>query len=114
MKYSFLTRSRVVLFCVILFAGILLVKLFFVQIVNGKTYSEVADRQYATASSDIFERGNIYFERKDGQLVSAAMQTSGFKVAINAGKIVDPENTYKKLSEIANLLQGHKYKKKSA
>ena len=65
MKYSFLTRSRVVLFCVILFAGILLVKLFFVQIVNGKTYSEVADRQYATASSDIFERGNIYFERKD-------------------------------------------------
>jgi cell division protein FtsI/penicillin-binding protein 2 len=106
MKYSFLTRSRIILFCVILFAGILLAKLFLVQIINGKTYSEAADRQYATASSDIFERGNIYFERKDGQLVSAATQVSGFKMAINADKILDPEDTYKKLSAVADIAYG--------
>lgn len=103
MKYSFLTRSRVVLFFVVLFALILLTKLFFVQIVNGKTYSEAADRQYATSSSDIFERGNIYFERKDGQLVSAATQVSGFKMAINASKIADPEATYEKLSKVVDI-----------
>lgn len=106
MKYSFLTRSRVVLFFVVLFALILLTKLFFVQIVNGKTYSEAADRQYATSSSDIFERGNIYFERKDGQLVSAATQVSGFKMAINASKIADPEATYEKLSKVVDIARG--------
>lgn len=92
-----------VLFSVILFAGILLVKLFFIQVVYSKTYSEAADRQYATSSSDIFERGNIYFERKDGQLVSAATQVSGFKMAINADKILDPEGMYEKLSKVVNI-----------
>ena len=106
MKYSFLTRSRIILFCVVLFAGILLAKLFFVQVVQGKTYSEAADRQYATASSDIFERGNIYFERKDGQLVSAATQVSGFKMAINTAKIIDPEDTYEKLSKVTEIAHG--------
>ncbi|OGI46178.1 hypothetical protein A2121_02190 [Candidatus Nomurabacteria bacterium GWB1_40_6] len=106
MKYSFLLRSRVVLFCVIVFAGILMAKLFFVQIVHGKTYSEAADRQYATASSDIFERGNIYFERKDGQLVSAATQISGFKMAINTNKIIDLEDTYEKLSKVVDVAHG--------
>ncbi|MFZ3011845.1 MAG: penicillin-binding protein 2 [Minisyncoccia bacterium] len=111
MKYSFLTRSRVILFFVILFAGILLAKLFFVQIVHGKTYSEAADRQYATSSSDIFERGNIYFERKDGQLVSAATQVSGFKMAINASKITDPEDTYEKLSKVVSIARGDFFSK---
>lgn len=81
----------------------LLVKLFFVQVVHGRTYSETADRQYATPSSNIYERGTIYFERKDGQRVSAATQISGFKVAINPNKIVDSENTYQKLSKIISL-----------
>ena len=100
MKYSFFARSRVILFCVIVFATVLLAKLFLVQVVHGNAYSEAADHQYITPSSNIYERGTIYFERKDGQLVSAATQTSGFKMAIDAGKITDAENTYQKLSKI--------------
>jgi cell division protein FtsI/penicillin-binding protein 2 len=103
MKYSFLAKGRIVLFCVIVFAGVLLTKLFLVQVVHRNTYSEAADRQYATPSSDIYERGTIYFRTKDGQMVSAATQASGFKIAINPGKIVDAENTYKKLSQIATI-----------
>ncbi len=103
MKSSFLIRSRIVLFFVILFALILLLKLFWVQVMYGNTYSEAADRQYATSSSDIYERGTIYFERKDGQLVSAATQISGFKIAIEVDKILDKEDTYKKLSEITAI-----------
>jgi cell division protein FtsI/penicillin-binding protein 2 len=103
MKSSFLVRSRVTLFFVLFFAAILLVKLFYVQVVNARVYSETADRQYATPSTNIYERGTIYFDRKDGQLVSAATQTSGFKIAINAAKIVGVENTYQKLSKIITL-----------
>jgi len=100
MKSSFLIRSRFILFCVIVFAAVLLGKLFLVQVVHGRDYGEAADRQYATPSTNIYERGTIYFERKDGQLVSAATQFSGFKMAIDADKIIDAENIYQKLSKI--------------
>jgi stage V sporulation protein D (sporulation-specific penicillin-binding protein) len=103
MKSSFVVRSRVILFFVIVFAGILLTKLFLVQVVHGGAYSAAADHQYVTPSNNIYERGTIYFERKDGQLVSAATQTSGFKMAIDASKITDAENTYQKLSKITPL-----------
>jgi len=103
MKYSFLFRSRIVLFFVIIFSLILIGKIFLVQIVHGQYYKETAYRQYATPSGDIYERGSIYFTRKDGQLVSAATQTAGFKVAINPTKITDKEAVYKKLSGVTSV-----------
>src|SRR5258706_15555443 len=103
MKSSFLVRSRIIIFFVLFFAAILTAKLFYVQVIHGGVYSETADRQYATPSSNIFERGTIYFSEKDGTLVSAATQTSGFKMAINATKIADTEGTYQKLSKIITL-----------
>ena len=89
MKSSFLIRSRIILFFVICFSGILLGKLFLLQIVHENAYREMADHQYVTPSSDIYERGTIYFENKDGSLVSAATQASGFKIAIDPSKIIN-------------------------
>ncbi len=103
MKFSFLWRTRIIFFCVTVFALILISKLFLVQVVQSSSYSEKADRQYSTPSSNIFERGTIYFERRDGQLVSAAMQTTGFKLAINPTKITDKELAYEALSKIITL-----------
>jgi len=103
MKYSFLVRTRIIFFCISIFAFILIGKLFLVQVVHSNSYSEKADRQYSTPSSNIFERGTIYFSRKDGQLVSAALQTTGFKIAIIPSKITDKELVYKKLSEIIDI-----------
>ena len=103
MKSSFLARSRVILFCVIVFATVLLVKLFFIQVVRGSIYEEVALHQYATPSTNIYERGTIYFERKDGGLVSAATQISGFKVAVDAVKVIDGEFTFNELSKIITI-----------
>lgn len=103
MKYSFVWRSRIIFFCVAIFALILIGKLFLVQIVHSESYREKADRQYSTPSSNIFERGAIYFSRKDNQLVSAATQTTGFKVAINPSKILDKEAVYEKFSRIISL-----------
>ena len=100
MKSSFVFRSRIILFVVMIFSVVLVAKLVFVQLIHGGTYSQVADRQYSTPSSNIYERGTIYFERKDGELISAATQVSGFKMAINPAKIIDEKAIYKKLSEI--------------
>lgn len=114
MKSSFLVRTKILFICAILFAFILAGKLFFVQIVHSSSYSSKADRQYATPSSNIFERGTIYFERKDGQLVSAATQTTGFKVSMKPSKVVDVEGTYKMLVDIIPTLDYTDFTMKAA
>ena len=75
------------------------------QVVHSETYKDAAFRQYATPSKNIYERGTIYFTRKDGGLVSAATQTLGFKVAINPSKISNAESVYEKLSGVVTLDQ---------
>ncbi len=100
MKYSFLFRTRVILSFVVFFAVILVGKLFLLQIVHGNEYGDIASRQYATPSKNIFERGTIYFSNKDGGLVSAATQTTGFKLALDPSKVLDGEDAYQKLLPI--------------
>lgn len=94
---SFQSRIRIVSICIFLFAVILTGKLFLVQIVHNNSYSEKADRQYATPSGDIFNRGSIFFSKKDGSLVAAGTVSSGFKLALKTKDIVDPEATYNAL-----------------
>jgi len=89
-----------------LFALVLGGKLFLVQVVHGEMYGETALRQYATPSTDIYERGTIYFTRKDGELVSAATQTLGFKLAIYPDKLTDVESAYEKINNIVPVNHG--------
>lgn len=103
MKSSFLFRTRIVFVFIFLFSLILVGKLFLIQVVHSNSYSEKADRQYQTPSSNIFERGTIYFSHKDNSLVSAALQITEFKVAIDPSKINDESATYDKLSKIITL-----------
>ncbi len=111
MRYSFPSRSKIILLFIVVFSLVLGAKLFLVQVLHGKAYSELADRQYVTPSENIYERGTIFFQSKakdgqsgkDGQLIAAATQTTGFKLAINPSKIVNAENIYQKLIKIITL-----------
>jgi len=103
MNFSFFSRIKILSLGIIFFALILISKLFFVQVVNNEMYSSMADRQYATPSSNIFERGTIYFERKDGQLVSGATQVLGYKIALDPSKVSNAEELYAKLSAKTTL-----------
>jgi len=104
---SLLFRSKIVLLCIIIFSLVLITKIFFVQIVHRDAYSELADRQYSTPSGDIYERGTIFFTDKDGQLISVATQTTGFKVAIDNSEILDAQLVYEKLSKIITIDYGN-------
>ncbi len=98
MKSSpFKFRVRVVIFFVFLVAGVLISRLFFVQILQNNVYAERADKQYITPAGNIFDRGSIYFSKKDGSLVTAGTITAGFKIAMVPKNIVDPKTTYSKL-----------------
>lgn len=100
---SFQSRIRIVSVFILVFAGVLISKLFFVQIIHQNLYSEKADRQYATPSGNIFDRGSIFFTKKDGSLVAAGTVSTGFKVAIKAKDIVDVEKTYESLAPYMEL-----------
>ncbi len=103
MKSNFNFRNKILFFVIFLFSLTFIIKLFLVQVVHGDFYAEEANRQYATPSSNIFERGTIFFTEKGGTLVSAGMQTSGFKLAIDPTKISNPDEVFDKISEIIPL-----------
>ncbi len=107
------SRIRILSFCILFFALILITKLFFVQVIHSNSYKERADRQYATPSSDIFERNGIFFETKTGQLVSAAVQTTGYKIAINPILITDIDGTFAKINDVLANLDYDKFKIKA-
>lgn len=96
-------RARVVSVFLILIALVFIGRLFLVQIVHGHEYAENADRQYVAPAGNTFERGSIFFQKRDGSLVSAATVKSGFKVAINPSQITDADVLYGALATVIDL-----------
>ena len=94
MRAQFRLRIRLVLALLVLVAFIIFIRLYFIQIVHGQNYAQKADRQFASGGSGLFDRGSIYFTRKDGTLISAATLATGFLVAINPQTLVNPEAVY--------------------
>ena len=85
MKSNYVTRIRLILGLLVLFALIL-----------------VADRQYVRPNSVIFDRGTIFFQSKDGNKLAVASVKNGFSISINPKLLVDPSGTYDTLAKIIN------------
>lgn len=82
--------SGVILF----FAAVIIIQLYFLQLVHGQEYSLKAERQYANTSQSIYDRGSIYFTRKDGTLISAATLGTGFRLALDPKHLKDADAAY--------------------
>jgi cell division protein FtsI/penicillin-binding protein 2 len=100
---SFNSRIKFVIICIFFAAIILLIRLFFIQIIHNNLYIDRADKQYVTPASNIFDRGSIFFSKKDGSLITAGTITSGFKLAVVPKNIENPEDTYLKLSQYLKI-----------
>lgn len=103
MKSSVVSRIRIVTALVFLFASILVVRLYFVQIVSGQDFSNRADRQYVQPNQILYDRGSIFFEDKDGLRFSGATLKSGFTVALQPDSIVDPYKAYNKIASVLSI-----------
>ncbi len=103
MRNTFRLRLQLLSVFVVLIASLLLVRLYVVQVVRGEYYSDRADRQYVRSSSNLYDRGNIFFEDKEKRLISAATIKSGFLVAIDPSKIEDIKGVYEKLSTFVEI-----------
>ncbi|MBP6857606.1 MAG: penicillin-binding protein 2 [Candidatus Pacebacteria bacterium] len=96
-------RIRILIGFIVIFSLGIIVRLFSLQVVNQNFYKEKAQRQYLTSTNDTFDRGSIYFTKKDGLTVAAATIATGFKLAINPGKIENIAGTYEALNNIVPI-----------
>ncbi len=102
MRAQFRSRIRVVLLGMVVVTASMGVRLYYLQIVQGDHYAEKADRQFAAGGSGLYDRGTIYFTRKDGTLISAATLVTGFRVAINPQTLEDPDVAYAAIAQVAS------------
>ncbi len=102
---SFKGKIRLVFCFIILFVLIIVVRLYFLQIVNGDKYSDRADRQYVNISTETFDRGSIFFEDKSGNVVSAASLKTTYTIGLNlkTSTSTDTGSFFKKINAIIPL-----------
>ncbi|MEI6296459.1 MAG: penicillin-binding protein 2 [bacterium] len=103
MKYENNNRVKYLSFFLVSFAIIIIVRLFIIQIVRGDEFSESASRQYSKPLPDIFSRGSIYFQEKNGNLVSASNLKTNYLLAINPTSIKNPEEVFDKISSLVEF-----------
>ena len=106
MTSNFVPRIRFVLGAVCLFAVVIAIKLFLVQIVNGNSYTEKGDKQYVKKTESIFDRGSIFFQSKEGVKIAAATVKEGYTLAINPKILKDPEVVYETISPYVKIDKG--------
>ena len=75
-------RLRLITLGLLLFALVLVSKLYFVQILSGAEFEARAEHQYV-AGVNYFDRGAIFFSSKNGALVPAANVKIGFTLSLN-------------------------------
>jgi len=82
-------RILVLIVLILGFALIVVARLYSLQIVQGESYIDRAHDQYSVPAGDKLDRGTIFFEDKDGNVISAATLKSGYLVAIQPAKLPD-------------------------
>ena len=113
MKINYFQKKvRYIFAAITLFALLMVVRLYFLQVVHGQNYSDKADRQYTTISVETFDRGGIFFQNKNNDLISAASLKTGYILAINPKLVAtDTEMYYKKISSVIPIDAGTFYSK---
>lgn len=97
-------RLRILNVCILLFATILVGKLYFIQIIKGEDFRLKAEHQYV-AGINFFDRGSIYFSTKEGTLIPAANVKLGFILSVNPNllKGQNLNEVYERLNAITPL-----------
>lgn len=94
------------------FAFILIVRLYDIQIRKGIYFKDLSERQYSSQRRDKnFDRGLIIFSYKDGKDFFAASNQTGFNLAIDPSNVSEPDVIFQKLSEIVPIDKEDFYKK---
>ncbi|MBX4195462.1 penicillin-binding protein 2 [Candidatus Parcubacteria bacterium] len=99
-------RMRLLSIGVMLFALLLIAKLYEVQVLKGEIYRAKADHQYVEGGN-YFDRGSIFFTAKGGSHVPAASVKTGFMLTIDPQLFrkmeADKEDIYKRINAVTPI-----------
>jgi len=96
-------RIRIISFFIIGAALLLAAKLYEVQIIYGKDYAERADQQYVLPTQQIYDRGSIFLQTKEGIPFTGAGLETGYVLWIDPQTLKNPEDAYNRLSNVITL-----------
>ncbi len=99
---TYRNRITIIMSAVIIVGALVIVRLFWLQIIEKDRFTGAGNDQYVSKSAS-FDRGAIYFTDKEGNTVAGATVESGFKIAIVPAKIIDPEAVYEALSTVLSI-----------
>ncbi len=96
-------RIRILFAGIFVFTLLIVSKLYLVQVVQGDVLSEKADHQYMNPKYVTYNRGSVFFEDKEGKLVSAATLKTGYILYMIPVHIEDPQAVYEALAHEIEL-----------
>ena len=96
-------RIRIIGGSIVLFALIFLARAFQLQVIQAETYKNRAESQNLGQAETLYDRGTIFFRKKDGVLVSAATLRPAYTLLIVPDKLKNPESAYRLLSQHIEL-----------
>ncbi|TSC85855.1 MAG: Uncharacterized protein G01um10148_763 [Parcubacteria group bacterium Gr01-1014_8] len=103
MRAKLVLRVRLLCGLFILTAILLILRLYIVQIVHGEEHRATAVRQYTESVVANEHRGDIFFTRKDGTEVAAAVMQTGWRVAIQPKELGEASSAYELLNDIVPI-----------
>ncbi len=79
------SRRRINFFIFIIFSlfSLIILRLFYLQILHGKEYKAQGEDQYFFTTGDNFNRGSINFTDKSGNFITAVQMTNEYSIAID-------------------------------
>ncbi|MEK7646931.1 MAG: penicillin-binding protein 2 [Patescibacteria group bacterium] len=88
-------------------AGLVVARLFFLQIVSGDYYQVLAARQHNYSTELAPRRGSIYIQNKEGERMAVAGIKEGYDIFVNPkmlnDKKTDPDVLYGRIAEIVEV-----------
>lgn len=105
---EFFTRD-LALFCIfVVLILIILIKTYFLQVVNFENYKEIADRQHQSSRELLPKRGMIFLKNKSGELYPVAVNRDYFTAFVSPKEVKEGEieNVANQLAESFELDKG--------
>lgn len=103
MRHALRLKLRYLSIGLCIIAALLIVRLYFVQVVDGEEYALKGERQYVQSGRQLYDRGSVFFTRKDGTRISAAGLNMGFTLAIDPSSVTDAELAYEGITDSVPL-----------
>lgn len=96
-------RIRLLSGVIFLISLAVVARLYQLQVVHGQQYVVKAEKQYVHTAADLYDRGSIFFETKDGSELSAASVRSGFVLAVNPTLVGDAETLCNEIKDYIEI-----------